>query len=221
MTSEVQTPMCDSDIIVKVAKVDKANQLYKVYGNIHYADAVYQEICHNCTTSNPDKKHIKPYFEMAKDIITNQFCNSSHIVKLSDVDSRKREVIKSKLRAKGILYNCNTGKFALADDCGETVSIVYANILGYTLFLSDDNKCKTEIRRSSRLKWVHLRDVFKSIGVDISELEDEIFVANSENPKATRNYLDKVNNRKPLDLLDLKIMNEYKKRHPSGRSRAN
>ena len=139
--------ICDADLIVKISKEDYIDVFFNKYKIVNFSDAVCQEI-ERCKTSNNISKLKKEYFSKADENIKKYIkTDVAEKIIFSKLDEIDKVLIRKDFYTNNIEFDEISEKFELGPDLGETVTVIYADVLGINLILADDTKCRHLIER--------------------------------------------------------------------------
>lgn len=173
-------PICDTDIWIKMCKLDMEQDLFDEYCKLFFADAVVQEL----------KNKAKDSPEDLKCGIDNYTINLDNILDMS-IDGKyfnsKQRKIARKLFAQNNIIHIN-GEFKDREKhLGEKVSLIYASIHNLDVMLSDDTESKEYSRyirnRFKTVKVINALDFMKIRGIPENQAKELRSVAST--------YLDK------------------------------
>ncbi|NOW02444.1 hypothetical protein [Clostridium beijerinckii] len=208
-----QYPICDSDLIVKLCKCKKDNELFKKYEKINFSDAVYQEIEYNSKLLPNKTIDLNKAFTYALSLVNeNREKGNVNIINLYDQENDAVKIIKKYLRAENIIYDDTNKKYVLEKNLGERVSIIYASVLGISIILSDDGDSRDFAKKFLRITIINLKDVLAKFGLNKEDILINTFIANSgqsERAYETMEEYRKTGGTKSFVNMD--ILSQYKK----------
>lgn len=136
-------PICDTDIWIKMCKIDMQEDLFDEYKKLFFSDVVIQELKNKAVDSPNNLKCGLDEYKLKKDNIYNLSMNGEYF------NSKERKIAKRLFVLNGIYYE-NDAFSEREKNLGEKVSLIYASIHNLDIMLSDDKESKIyskEIRR--------------------------------------------------------------------------
>lgn len=203
----MENSICDTDIIVKISKSVHVLKFFDKYKVVHFSDCVLQEI-----ERNAKSKNIKSIlFKNARiNINKNIEENLAKKIHFRDLSPDEKQILRREFLNYNIVFDECSGEYKMEEDIGEKVTIIYAELLGIQIILSDDNRCKSLIARKPRLKIRKLVNVLKEL--NIKDIDLERLRLNSDHVESFDEDYERVKSGKSIkNLANIALINLYKR----------
>lgn len=203
----MENSICDTDIIVKISKSAHVLKFFDKYKVVHFSDCVLQEIERNTKSKNINSI----LFKKAKiNINKNIEENLAKKIHFRDLSPDNKQILKREFLNYNIVFDEWSGEYKMEGDIGEKVTIIYAELLGIQIILSDDNGCKSLIARKPRLKIRKLVNVLKEL--NIKDIDLERLRLNSDHVESFDEDHERVKSGKSIkNLANIGLINLYKR----------
>ncbi|APU61173.1 hypothetical protein [Clostridium botulinum] len=152
-------PICDTDIWIKLCKLNEEKNMFSIYSKIFFADAVIQELKNK---KNDNTREFGIGYDSLKSYKNEYFELNLNCEKFFSY--RDKCVAQRLFLANKIEYDEESGLFSRNRNTGELVSLIYASIHNLQIILSDDGDTKIFKDKFAPVKVVDLVDVLLNIG---------------------------------------------------------
>lgn len=138
-------PICDTDIWIKVAKLNDVNLIFDKFSKAYIADAVHEELLHKDKECTEEFGCAVKYFEIERD--------KERVYKISLANSNlfntkaKAATLKA-FKEHRIVYDEKNNAFVHRENLGEMVTAIYAAVHGLPIVLSDDSDSDSFINKN-------------------------------------------------------------------------
>lgn len=177
-SEQIGYPICDTDIWIKVCKVDNVNLIYQRFSNIFISDAVGFEL--NQKKNDYPSEFRKP-LEMFRNEIKKENVIIMHLSNGAMFNEKEKKFVLKKFNEHGIFYDEKKKQFICRKkNLGEMVSAIYAAVHRLPVILSDDEGCNSFVNNNYKfLQVINFRGLVESYGYSRGKIEQCIRLANS------------------------------------------